>query len=222
MEGWQIELNDFWNTKEWEDISAKLDELEDNETEVCPSPGKLWAAMDEVPFDEVKVMIVGQDPYPDLKFATGIAFHTGGEITPTLFNIFAELQRDLHVGKIETGDLTPWTAQGVFLWNAIPTCIAGQSLSHYHLWGHSITKEIIKKLCDKANIGVFIFLGGVAREFVQYVEDISVIETSHPSPRASLNSRTPFKGSRIFSRCNELLVRQKLEPIDWDLSKRRG
>lgn len=210
----------FWSSEHWTSVQVRLDTMDKDGISYNPKRAHLFAAMDEVPFDDVTVVIVGQDPYPTTKHATGIAFHTGtADIPPTLANIYQEYVKDLHYPLVTTGDLTKWTSQGVFLWNAIPTCETGKSLSHkdWYEWEH-LTREIVQKLSEKKLV-TFVFLGGVARQYVEFVdqENNDVIETSHPSPRASAKSYQPFFGSRIFTRINGSLVSMNRPTIDWRL-----
>src|SRR5262249_45073109 len=121
--------------------------------------------------------------------------------------------RDLHFTYPVTTDLTPWARQGVFLWNAIPSCEQWRSMSHDWPEWEELTKEIIERL-DERGI-VFVFLGSVARRFEPYTSSRSEsICFSHPSPRGSINSNSPFIGSRMFSTINDLLGSN---PIDWRL-----
>lgn len=213
---------DYWNTGEWQVIQEHLDDMEREGHVYCPSRDMLFAAMDAVEFDDVRVAILGQDPYPDPKFATGIAFSIPARLKPpypvTLFNIFREYTSDLNYPWPKNGSLTRWCDQGVFLWNVIPTCEERKSLSHedWLEWAY-LTKEIVERL-NKRNV-VFVLLGGRARAYSIHIDDeiSSVIETSHPSPRGQLKSKLPFLGSRIFSRVNDALCELKKEPIDWKL-----
>lgn len=169
--------------------------------------------------EDVKVVIMGQDPYPNPAHCSGVAFSLPADvldIPPTLANIFREYIRDLHYPFPKSGELTPWTKQGVMLWNAVPTCTAFKSMSHYG-WPEwrLLTQEIVESLSGV----VFVFVGSVAREFVKYVDQGKnrVIETSHPSPRGQLHSKTPFIGSRVFTTTNAKLVELGREPVDWRL-----
>ena len=216
MDNWK-EL-DWFNSGEAQVIEEKLDDLDHSGASYCPDRSKLLAALDATPYESVRVAVVGQDPYPNNKFATGIAFSIPSNLRkypPTLEFIYKELLSDMHVER-KTGDLTAWCKQGVLLWNAIPTCLAWKSLSHesWTEWTY-LTKEIIEKLSDKGV--VFALLGRVARSYRKLIKDEGnvVIETSHPSPRGNLNSNNPFTGSRLFSTINAGLVELGYEHIDW-------
>lgn len=213
---------DYWNTGEYQVVEERLKDLTLAKTAWCPGPKNVFRAMDLVPFDKVKVCLVGQDPYPNSGHACGLAFSVSEEtkVFPiTLKRLFAEYMSDLHQPEPKDGDLTTWCDEGVFLWNAIPSCEEHKSLSHNWPEWRMLTEEIITKLSNSGQYIVFIFLGGVAREFAKLVNtnECDVIETSHPSPRGSLNSKTPFEGSRIFTRTNDLLVSHGKGMIDWRL-----
>ncbi len=217
---------DFWRSKEWEDVQFKLDNLESFRTFYNPLRHLLFNAFDLSPFQSTKVAIIGQDPYPNPQYATGLAFSTPKDcinrpeypFPPTLINIFKELRNDLHYDMPKSGNLEPWAEQGVLLWNAIPTCLQFLSLSHLH-WQQwrSLTVEIISRLNKKGIC--FVLCGSIARELKEFVDErySDLIEVSHPSPRGFCAGEHPFSGSRIFSRVNAFLSRDKLEPIDWKL-----
>lgn len=210
---------DFWN-KHWASVEEKLAKLRKSGVMVNPPEDKLLAAMDATPFDSVKVMFCGQDPYPDPGYCTGMAFsvpETVKVLPPTLQNILQEYSKDLGYPKPSNGSLKLWADRGVFLWNSIPTCSAYRSLSHkdWPEW-KELTKEIIEKLNQKQV--VFVFMGGVAREFASIVtSNKRLIETSHPSPRASAASYSPFIGSRLFTRANAALCSTGQHSINWRL-----
>src|SRR5258708_10657434 len=181
---------------------------------MCPCIDDLFLPMELTPYEEVRCAIIGQDPYPNPSLAMGLAFSVSDcvsrDIPPTLNTIFNELVNDLHFPYPTTTDLTPWSKQGVFLWNAIPSCEQWKSMSHDWEEWHALTKEIVEKL-DTRGV-VFVFLGSVARRFAIYTSSRSdTIELSHPSPRGGLHSRVPFKGSRLFTSINDKLG---FNPID--------
>jgi uracil-DNA glycosylase len=165
---------------------------------------------------------VGQDPYPAHKFATGLAFsipskYGRSDFPGTLRQIFSEYQSDLGYPLPRHGDLTRWTEQGVLLWNAIPSCTDGDSLSHDWPEYGSLNREVFRRLSEKGV--VFALLGSVARRYANDVDlrNNKIILTSHPSPRGSLNAKMPFRGSRLFSTINGYLNQLGLDPINWRL-----
>lgn len=208
----------YWDSQDWVTIQEKLNDLQHKGVLYNPPYDKLFASMDATPLENVSVVIVGQDPYPNHYMATGLAFSVPPSIErtrlpPTLKNIFKELAEDLHIWEPTNGDLTHWAKQGVFLWNAVPSCEAGLPGSHRWIEWESLTAEIIKTLDARSNC-VFVLLGQYARSFAPLVVLSEVIETSHPSP---LGAKYGFKGSRIFSTVNGLLVSHGRDPIDWRL-----
>jgi uracil-DNA glycosylase len=204
------ELN-YWKSGEWQVVEERINDEIDTGVRVCPSKKNLFAALVATPFNKVRVCIVGQDPYPDGRFATGIAFSIpkGQEnFPPTLCNVYSELCSDLGVAYPRTGELSRWTKQGVLLWNAIPSCREGHSASHHWDEWSYLTREIVERLDEKSV--VFVLLGRIARSYRRYITRSPCIETSHPSP---LGAAHGFLGSRIFSQVNSHLP----QPIDWSL-----
>lgn len=210
----------FWNTGEWQVMEERLNDWDDRGIKYNPDRELIFAALDEVPLEEVEVMFIGQDPYPDPEFACGVAFSVGqykkGPYPQTLKMIFEEYEHDLHYPCPTSGDLSPWCSQGVLLWNSIPTCFEGKSLSHnFPEWGQ-LTKELVEVVSARGC--VLVFFGALAREYVKYANPASrTIETAHPSPRGNRFSKKPFLGSRIFTRCNEALRDLNRPPINWRL-----
>lgn len=213
---------DFWVSGEWDVIQERLDDLKKAKVRVNPKRELMFAALDEVPFDEVNVVIVGQDPYPNPDHATGIAFSVPASTTkfpPTLGNIFQEYCSDLHYPYPKTGDLAPWCSEGVLLLNSVPTCEAFKASSHadwpeYEL----LLDEILKRLSDRGNV-VFSFWGAKAAAHQKIIDDERnrVVVVSHPSPRAIISSKSPFIGSRVFTTINAKLAEMVLQPINWKL-----
>lgn len=213
------ELN-FWQTGEWDAVKERLEESSPKFGRVFnPSRDRLFYALDLTPIDRVRVVMVGQDPYPDSKYATGLAFSIPAEektIPISLANILTEYQKDLGYPLPSTGNLEKWAEQGVLLWNAYPSVQAGKPLSHRWTEWEYLTKEILEEL-DKKPV-VFVFVGSVAKSFEKFLSPTScVLSTGHPSPRGQLNSKSPFIGSRIFSTINDKLNSLGLEKIDWRL-----
>lgn len=211
---------DYWASKDWDVAQQKLDKLEKEGNLLNPSWDNLWKMIDTVDMEKVKVLICGQDPYPNHELCTGIAFHIPADapyVPPTLRTIIKEYLSDLHYEVPPSVSLMPWIEQGVMLWNVIPVTVQGQSLAcDWDEW-KSLNMEIIQEL-DKQGC-VFVFLGAKARTYACNVtpEDNNVIELSHPSPRASRAAKHPFLGSRLFSTINGMLISQGLDPIDWRL-----
>lgn len=215
---------DFWKTGEWQVIEEHLSDLHKRHIVVNPDKKNMFKALDVTPFETVKVMICGQDPYPNHQLATGVAFEVPSDtkvLPPTLTSIFTELASDLGAAKRTSGDLSSWTRQGVLLWNVIPTCEEGKSLSHEAWTEYTLlTTAIIERLRDKGI--VFVFLGGRARSYARLVHSANncdVIELAHPAAKMYGRRliKNPFSGSRMFSTINEKLNDMNLGTIDWSL-----
>lgn len=213
----------YWQTGEWQVCNERLKDLEKAGVLFNPARPLLFKALQSTRLEEVRVCILGQDPYPDHRMATGYAFSIPGgfsreEFPATLNQIFKEYCSDLGYEFPNSGDLSQWADQGVLLWNCIPSCRAGASLSHDWDEYSYLTREIVQRLSARGI--VFVFLGSAAKRYQAYVEETNnqIILTSHPSPRGSRHSKTPFEGSRLFSTINSKLNSQGLDPIDWRLS----
>lgn len=223
---------DFWRSGENQVVQERLNDMDkmrkqgDDRGWYNPLRSDMYAAFDQTPLSKVKVAIFGQDPYPEPKYCTGVAFSVPEGIRkfpPTLANIFKEYSDDLHLTTPSSGDLTPWCEQGVFLWNVTPILTKGY-LPHAKDWPEweDLNREIVTLLSSKSI--VFVFLGRRARELEKYVVDgknSRVISTSHPSPLGVTAGRNPFFGSRLFSSINGYLNEINNEVIDWRLKGSR-
>ena len=171
----------------------------------------------ERPLDDVRVLIVGQDPYPTPGHAVGLSFSVAPDVQPvprSLANIFQELQTDLGLPRPSTGDLSPWADQGVLLLNRVLTVRPGKPASHRGKGWETVTAQAISALVSRGGPLVAILWGRDARNLVPHLGGIPTVESAHPSP---LSAHSGFFGSRPFSRANELLAQQGAAPIDWRL-----
>jgi uracil-DNA glycosylase len=169
------------------------------------------------PFDEVRVLIVGQDPYPTPGMAIGHSFAVAPDVHPlpgSLENIFRELQTDLAVPRPSNGDLTPWTRQGVLLLNRALTTAPRKPAAHRGKGWEEVTEQAIRALVARGKPLVSVLWGRDARNLRPFLDDFPAIESAHPSP---MSADRGFFGSRPFSRTNDLLVRQGAQPVDWRL-----
>lgn len=168
------------------------------------------------PFDEVKVLIVGQDPYPTPGHAMGLSFSTAPGVKPprSLVNIYKELNDDLGVEPPADGDLTAWSAQGVLLLNRVLTVRPGAAASHRGKGWEEVTECAIRALAQRGRPLVAILWGRDAQSAGRFLGDVPRIESPHPSP---LSASRGFFGSRPFSRANEALVAQGGQPVNWRL-----
>ena len=174
------------------------------------------------PMDAVRVLVVGQDPYPTPGHPIGLAFAVAADVwplPPSLRNIYAELERDLGIAPATHGDLSAWADQGVMLLNRCLSVRPGAVGSHRgHGW-EQVTSRVISALAARGGPCVAILWGKDAQSVKPLLGPIQSIESAHPSP---LSARRGFIGSRPFSRANALLVAQSAEPIDWELPDRVG
>jgi uracil-DNA glycosylase len=169
------------------------------------------------PLDDVKVLIVGQDPYPTPGHAVGLSFSVAPDVRPvprSLQNIYAEMGTDLGLPTPANGDLSPWADQGVLLLNRVLTVRPGAAGSHRGKGWETVTARAIQALVERGGPLVAILWGRDARNLGPSLGQVPRIESAHPSP---LSARGGFFGSRPFSRANELLAAQGAGPVDWRL-----
>ena len=169
------------------------------------------------PFDEVKVIIVGQDPYPTPGHAMGLSFSTAPGVRPlprSLVNIFKEYSSDLGLPMPEDGDLTPWSEQGVALFNRVLSVQPGKAGSHRGKGWEEVTEHALRALAERGKPLVAILWGRDAQNTQKFLGDTACICSPHPSP---LSAARGFLGSKPFSHANELLVQQGAEPVNWQL-----
>jgi uracil-DNA glycosylase len=181
-----------------------------------PSGGHVLRAFEQ-PLDRVRVLIVGQDPYPTPGHPVGLSFCVAPDVRPiprSLDNIYRELQTDLGLPAPTSGDLTPWADRGVLLLNRVLTVRPGAAGSHRGKGWEEVTACAISALVARGGPLVAILWGRDARNLAPHLGATPVVESAHPSP---LSAHSGFFGSRPFSRTNALLIQQGAEPIDWSL-----
>ncbi|MCP2334765.1 uracil-DNA glycosylase [Actinomadura rupiterrae] len=169
------------------------------------------------PFAEVRVLIVGQDPYPTPGHPVGLSFSVAPDVRPlpgSLVNIYRELGNDLGLPPPSNGDLTPWTHQGVLLLNRALTVMPGKPASHRGKGWEEVTEQAIRALAARGRPLVAILWGRDARNLRPLLGDVPCIESAHPSP---MSADRGFFGSRPFSRTNQHLTDQGASPVDWKL-----
>lgn len=188
--------------------------------QVFPKPEDLFAAFEMTPFQTVKVVILGQDPYHNEGEAHGLCFSVrkGVKIPPSLQNIFRELQADLGISMPKHGCLNGWAKQGVLLLNTVLTVEAHKPGSHRGMGWEEFTDAALKALSRENRPMVFILWGSFAREKRKWLQNERhlILEAPHPSP---LSAYRGFFGSKPFSKVNEFLVREGVAPIDWNLEE---
>lgn len=169
------------------------------------------------PFDSVRVLIVGQDPYPTPGHSMGLAFSVQPGIHPlpaSLENIYQELIDDVDVPQPSNGDLRPWADQGVLLLNRVLTVQSGRPKSHYRCGWEAVTEAAVMALAARGRPLVAVLWGDEARSLRNFLVNVPCLESVHPSPRSAYGG---FFGSKPFSRTNKLLTAQGSSPIDWNL-----
>ena len=185
---------------------------------VYPPGGLIFNAFDKTKFEKVKVVILGQDPYHNLKQAMGLSFSVpdGVPPPPSLVNIYKELYSDIGMTIPKTGNLTPWALQGVLLLNAVLTVRANEPASHAKIGWMNFTDAVIKKISDEKTNVIFVLWGKFAQEKQGLIDETKhhVLKAAHPSPFSAYNG---FFGCKHFSHINNLLVKDGFEAIDWSL-----
>jgi uracil-DNA glycosylase len=216
---WKSPLSEFL-------LSAKMDDLkhflvaEKNADKVIYPPNSLiFNALNTTPFNRVKVVILGQDPYHGPNQAHGLSFSVqkGVALPPSLRNIFHELNTDLGIPVPKHGDLTRWAEQGVLLLNAVLTVEAGQPTSHQKRGWEDFTDHVIDVLNEQCEHIVFILWGAYAQRKGQRIDQNKhlVLKAAHPSPLSA--NRGGFFGCKVFSKANNYLKQNGIEPINWQL-----
>lgn len=214
----------YWKSGEFQVVEERLADLTAAGIPFCPAKRNLFRALSLTPLDSVRVVVLGQDPYPDPEFGTGVAFSVsnGSPFPRTLSTIFKEYVDDLHYEMPTSGNLEPWCSRGVLLWNVYPSCEAYKSSSHHWEEWEPLTKEILEYVTgnnrgDKPSAVVTAFGSTASRSLAHCSTGAEKISVSHPSPRGQINAKTPFLGSRVFTHINDCLCKTKQEPINWRL-----
>jgi uracil-DNA glycosylase len=213
---WKEKLHDEFNEPYFADLTTfvKQEYVKGN---TYPNPKNIFRAFDLCPFDKVKVIILGQDPYHGKGQANGLCFGVDEQVAlpPSLKNIFKEIESDLGASIANrSGDLSRWARQGVLLLNSTLTVSAGEPGSHQGKGWEQFTDAVITKLSQEREHLVFILWGNYAKAKGAHIDRSRhyVIESPHPSPFSAYNG---FFGSKPFSKTNEYLQKQKQEPINW-------
>lgn len=215
-EGWKLALNDEFNKPYFPLIKQFIVEQKAKGKTVYPPGALVFNAFNLTPYNQLKVVILGQDPYHGPGQAEGLCFSVpqGIKPPPSLVNIFKELKTDLGITPPNHGSLVKWAQQGVLLLNASLTVNAGEANSHAKCGWQTFTDAVIKKISDDKEGIVFLLWGNFARAKKVLIDTNKhfVLEAAHPSPL----SGGAFFGSRHFSQTNDILKKQGKEPIDWN------
>ncbi len=217
---WNPVLRQEFTKPYWQELQVFVAQ-ERARHQVFPPAEDVFVALHQTPYAQVKVVILGQDPYHGAGQAHGLCFSVrpGVDVPPSLRNIHKELEADLGVAPPDHGCLDSWTQQGVLLLNTTLTVRARQAASHQRHGWETFTDEVIRAVNAKPERVVFILWGAAARKKKALVDagHHVVLESPHPSP---LSAHHGFLGSRPFSRANEALVQGGGEPVDWSVPDR--
>lgn len=213
---WLSRLQDEFGQSYMKELKKFLEEERKQGQTIFPKPGLIFNALNLTPFMDVRVVILGQDPYHGAGQAHGLSFSVppGTRFPPSLQNIFKELEADLKLPPPKSGDLTPWARQGVLLLNATLTVREGLAGSHQQKGWETFTDKVIFLLNASREHLVFILWGSYAQKKGAIIDRTRhlVIESPHPSP---LSSYRGFFGSRPFSKTNQYLMQHGQPPIPW-------
>lgn len=216
---WDDILKEEYDKSYFKEMTAFLIK-EYQEKTIYPKESEIFKAFRLTPYNKVKVVILGQDPYHDVGQAEGLSFSVkeGIKRPPSLINIYKELFDDLGYNIVENGSLVKWANEGVLLLNSILTVEKDKAASHSKIGWEEFTDQVIKKINEKDTPVVFILWGSFARSKKKYITNKKhlIIESAHPSPLSAYNG---FFGSKPFSKTNDFLSKNGLKPIDWNLEK---
>ncbi len=211
---WKKELEDQFDLPYWKTLTEKV-RKDYQSTTVFPPAASIFKALDLCPFDKVKVVIVGQDPYHGERQANGLSFsvNDGVLLPPSLKNIYKEIESDLDIQTLTSGDLTRWASQGVLMLNSVLTVLAHKPASHANIGWEQFTDAMIHALNTDRQHVVYMLWGKYAQAKGAVIdrENNLVLESGHPSPY----SANLFFGHHHFSQCNTYLKKHGMTEIDW-------
>lgn len=214
-QGWKKALAEEWDKNYFLQLTDFV-KKEYAHKQIFPPGNKIFAAFDSCPYDRVRVVIIGQDPYHDIGQANGLCFsvNPGVALPRSLVNIFKEIQDDIGAPMPPNGDLSRWAEQGVLLLNATLTVEAHKAGSHQGKGWEEFTDAVIRKLADEKEGLVFVLWGAYAGRKGEYIDSKKhmVLKSAHPSP---LSASRGFFGNHHFSLINDYLIRKGEQPIVW-------
>ncbi|MGC4232681.1 MAG: uracil-DNA glycosylase [Niabella sp.] len=215
---WKEKLKDEFAKPYFENIVNHLKTEKQLRKIIYPPGPMIFNAFNSTPFDGVKVLILGQDPYHGPGQAHGLCFSVqdGVPPPPSLVNIFKELKEDIGMPTPASGNLSKWAAEGVFLLNASLTVRSGEPMSHAKIGWAQFTDAVIRIIAEQKQHIVFLLWGRFAQEKAAFIDQSKhlVLKAAHPSP---LSASAGFFGCKHFSKTNEYLMQQGIEPVDWKL-----
>ena len=214
---WKTVLVDEFTKNYFTELRNKV-RIEYKSNVIYPHPTKIFNAFSLTPFNKVKVVVIGQDPYHGENQAHGLSFsvENGVKIPPSLNNIFKELKSDLKINVPKSGNLSSWAEQGVLMLNSVLTVRSGVANSHKNIGWEIFTENVINIISSQLSNIVFILWGKQAQEKIKII-DIKkhlILKSAHPSPLSAYNG---FFGCKHFSKCNSYLKKNNKKEIDWSL-----
>lgn len=216
-QSWKEALKDEFDKPYFESLVSYLHKEKQEGKRIFPPGGQIFKAFELTPVDQLKVVILGQDPYHGAGQAMGLSFSVPENVPapPSLKNIFKEIETDLGIKMSGRPDLESWARQGVLLLNAVLTVRSGEPASHSAIGWQEFTDAVIRYINDHCSGVVFLLWGNFARAKRELIDSSRhfVLEAAHPSPLA----RGAFFGCRHFSKTNQILVSQGKQPINWQL-----
>ena len=216
-QSWKEALKDEFEKPYFESLVRFLHEERAKGRKIFPPGGQIFKAFELTPVDEVKVVILGQDPYPGYGQAMGLSFSVpdGMQAPPSLRNIFREIHEDLGIEMSGRANLESWARQGVLLLNSVLTVRAGERTSHGRIGWQEFTDAVIRYISDHCDGVVFMLWGAFARSKKALIDTTRhhILEAAHPSPLA----KGAFFGCRHFSQANAILTSEGKDSIDWRL-----
>ena len=217
-DSWKGVLKQEFDKPYFQQIPLHLKTEKSQGKTIYPPGSLIFNAFNTTPVDNIKVVIIGQDPYHGPGQAHGLCFsvQNGVPPPPSLVNIFKELHDDIGMSIPNHGNLTKWAQQGVFLLNASLTVRAGEPMSHSKIGWATFTDTVIKKISDTKEHVVFMLWGKFAQDKRMLIDETKhlVLRAAHPSPLSAFNG---FFGCRHFSKANQYLVSKGIDPVDWSL-----
>lgn len=217
-ESWKQPLRDEFQKTYFDEIVMFLKAERLTGKTIYPPGPLIFNAFDKTPFNDVRVVILGQDPYHGPGQAHGLCFSVqdGVKPPPSLVNIYKELNKDLGIPIPNTGNLTPWAENGVLLLNAFLTVRANEPASHSKIGWENFTDAVIRKVSQQKENVVFMLWGKFAQDKQVLIDETKhlVLKAAHPSP---FSADKGFFGCRHFSKANDYLVRNNREPVNWKL-----
>ncbi len=219
VESWKTVLNSDFRSDYFKKIEKHIAKEKNKNHKIFPPENYIFNAFNHTPFNDVKVVIIGQDPYHGINQAHGLSFSVlaGNKHPPSLINIFKELETDVDIPYPKSGDLTPWADQGVLLLNASLTVRQAEANSHQKIGWQKFTDSVIQNLSDQRENIVFLLWGGFAKKKGAKIDPSKhhILTCGHPSPLSA--NRGFWFGNQHFSKTNKILKKIGKTEIDWKI-----